>query len=328
MTVLRHLAGDVPVALGHPPADCDPVLGDCLRLAEQLGDHAMEADVLDRLAVLRCSQLDFTGAGALARRGLAAGRAADDPHAYARGLDAVKTSCAYLGRVDELAPVVAELEPLLRRLGDLWMLQWTVFESAFVPWAAGDDGAALDRVQAALEICRRSGYTPQEPFFVAHLGWVHRLAGRLDEALQEGRRAVELADRLRHTWWSTTAASLYAGTLLACGQPAAAAAVLRPAVPVADVPGAEAYLLRCLGPLAEATGDRAVLDRADALLAAVRVPEGFAWLLGADAVLGVARAWQQAGRPERAAAVLDDFRAAADAVGWTALQTLATPASR
>src|SRR3954453_23920756 len=109
------------------------------------------------------------------------------------------------------------------------MLQWAVFESALVPLAAGDDAAAAARIDAALEICRRSGYTPYEPFFVAHLGWVHRLAGRPDDARGEGRGAVELAAPHRHTWWSTTAASLYAGTLLAGDEPGAAAAVLRPA---------------------------------------------------------------------------------------------------
>ena len=49
------------------------------------------------------------------------------------------------------------------------------------------------------------------------------------------------------------------------------------------------------GPLAEATGDPAVLARADELLRAIRVPEGCAWLLGADAYLGVARAWRAPG---------------------------------
>lgn len=324
MTVLRELAGDVPVALGRPPADCEPILAECLGLAEALGDRGMEADVLDRLTVLRCAQLDFAAARDLARRGLAAGRAAEDRHAYARGLDAVKTASAYLGRVAELAPVVGELEPVLRRLGDLWMLQWTVFEGAFVPLAAGDDAGALDRIEAALEICRRSGYTPHEPFFIAHLGWVHRLAGRLDEARRDGRRAVELADRHGHAGWSTTAASLYAGTLLATGERAAAAAVLRPAARVADVPGAEAYLLRCLGPLAEATGDLGVLRRADALLQTVRVPPGCSWLLGADAYLGVARAWRRADRPDRADAILSGFRAAAVTAGWPALAALAS----
>jgi hypothetical protein len=319
MTVLRELAGDVPVALGRPPADCEPILAEGLALAESLGDRGMEADMLDRLTVLRCSQLDFADARILARRSRAAGRAAEDDHAYARGLDAVKTYCSYLGSVRELAPVVEELEPLLRRLGDLWMLQWTVFESAFVPLASGDDAAALDRIDAALEICRRSGYTAQEPFFIAHRGWVHRLAGRLDDARQAGRQAVDLGALRRHTWWSTTAASLYAGTLLACGEPAAAADVLRPAARVADVAGAEGYLLRCLGPLAEATGDLDMLGRADALLRGVRAPEGCAWLLGADAYLSVARSWRRAGDPDRADRILTDFHAAADAAGWPVL---------
>jgi hypothetical protein len=90
-------------------------------------------------------------------------------------------------------------------------------------------------------------------------------------------------------------------------------------VRAADVPGAEAYLLRCLGPLAEATGDLAVLRRADDLLRRIRVPEGCAWLLGADAYLGVARAWRRAGDAVRADAVLTDLRTAALAAGWPAL---------
>lgn len=323
MTVLRELAGDVPVALGRPPADCEATLRECLGLAADLGDRAMEADVLGRLTVLRCSQLDFADARRLADRALAAGRAADDSRALARGLDAVKTACAYVGRVTELGPAVDELEPLLHRLGDLWMLQWAVFESAVVPLAAGDDAAALERIEAALAVCRRSGYTAYEPFFVAHAGWVHRLAGRIDVALDEGRRAAQLADRHRHTWWSTTAAALYAGTLLAADDPETAAAVLRPTVRVADVPGAEAYLLRCLAPLAEATGDLAVLERADRLLSGIRAPEGTAWLLGADAYLCVARAWRRVGDTARADRAVVGFRDAARDAGWLRLAELA-----
>jgi tetratricopeptide (TPR) repeat protein len=319
MTVLRELAGDVPVALGHPPADGEPLLRRCLTLAEQLGDRGMEADVLARLTVLRCSALDFADARLLARRALAAGRAADDEAAHARGLDAVTTAAAYLGRAAELAPVVEELEPLLRRRGDLWTLQWAVFESAVVPLAAGDPATALERIDTAREICRRSGYTAYEPFFLAHLGWVHRLAGRADDALREGRRAVELAAAHRHTWWSTAAAALYAGTLLAAGEPERAADVLHPAAEAADVPGAEAYLLRCLAPLAEATGDPAVLFRADALLRSVRVPEGCAWLLGADVYRALGRAWRRAGDGARADEIATGFRAAAVAAGWPAL---------
>jgi tetratricopeptide (TPR) repeat protein len=319
MVVLRELAGDAPVALGQPPADGEPLLRRCLELAEALGDRGTAADVLGRLTVLRISSLDFAEARSLAARALAAGAAADDPRALARGLDAVKTASAYLGLVTELAPVVDELEPLLRRLGDLWMLQWTVFESAIVPLAAGDDATALARIDAAIEICGRSGFTPYEAFFVAHRGWVHRLSGRLDDALREGRRAIDLATAHLHTWWSTAAVALHAGTLLAAGEPAAAAAELGPAVRVADVPGAEAYLLRCLAPLAEATGDAAVLARADALLRGLRAPEGCAWLLGADVYASLARAWERAGNPARAAEITGGFRSAALAAGWPAL---------
>jgi hypothetical protein len=51
----------------------------------------------------------------------------------------------------------------------------------------------------------------------------------------------------------------------------------------------------------------------------VRVPPGCSWLLGADAYLGVARAWRRAGHADRADAVLTGFRAAAVAAGWPAL---------
>ena len=170
-----------------------------------------------------------------------------------------------------------------------------------MPLAAGDDAGALDRIEAALEICRRSGYTAYEPFFVAHLGWVHRLAGRLDDALREGRRAVELAAAHRHTWWSTTASSLYAGTLLACGEPARARPTSsgRPrGWPTCRAPRPTCCAASDRWPRPPATP--ACCARADALLRGIRAPEGCAWLLGADAYLGVARAWRRAGEPDRA----------------------------
>jgi len=40
---------------------------------------------------------------------------------------------------------------------------------------------------------------------------------------------------------------------------------------------------------------------------------------GADAHLGVARAWRKAGRPERADEIEAGFRSAAHAAGWTVL---------
>ncbi len=323
MIVLRELAGDVPVALGRAPATCESPLLDCLALAEGLGDRSIEADVLDRLAVLACSHLDFTSARGLALRSAAAGRSSGDERALACGLDALKTSVAYLGDIPALLPVLDELEPLLRRRGDLWMLQWTLFERAVVPLAAEDYDAAIALMNSASEVCRRSGYTAHDAFFRAHVGWAHRLAGRLDLALEEGRRAVEHSRQFRHTWWSTTASSLLAGTLLAAGRASDAARLASEVRVAASAPGAESYLLRCLGVLAEASGSLEVLEAADALVHTIKVPRERAWLLGADAYLGVARAWTVAGRPDRAIEVLAPFRAAAAAGDWPALVRLA-----
>jgi hypothetical protein len=49
------------------------------------------------------------------------------------------------------------------------------------------------------------------------------------------------------------------------------------------------------------------------------VPEGCAWLLGADAYLGTADAWRRAGNRARADEILTGFRAAARTAGWAVL---------
>lgn len=322
MGALRQLAGDVPVALGRPPAECEAPLRQGLALAQGLGDRGIEADVLGRLSVLACSRLDFSAALDLGRRAERAGHASGDEQALISGLDALKAGYAYLGDVSALAPVVAELETLVRRGGDWWLLQWVVFEAAFVPLAAGDYDAAVAGMHEAIEICRRSGFTAQEPFFLAHLGWVERLRGDLDAALATGQRAAAMAENLRHAWWSTTAAALLAATLLAAGEAEAAVPMLRTARDRADVPGAEAYLLRALAPLAEATGDATALQVADRLLQRVHTPSDRAWLLGADAYLSIGRAWIAQGKPDRTAVVLAPFRAAAHSCGWPVLVAL------
>jgi hypothetical protein len=63
------------------------------------------------------------------------------------GLDGIKTAYFYLGEATELTAVIEELEPFLRRTGDLLHLQWMVFESAFAPLGAGDWDAAAERVE-------------------------------------------------------------------------------------------------------------------------------------------------------------------------------------
>ncbi len=154
------------------------------------------------------------------------------------------------------------------------------------------------------------------PWFDAHLGWVHRLRGRIDEALAHGRQAVALAASKGGGWFRPGADGLLACTLLELDRTEEVLELLRVATAEARREGAPAYLLRCLAPLAQADGSAPTLAEADALLATVSAPAGSAWLLGLDAYLCVARAWLAAGDPLRARAVLAPLLAAARAQHW------------
>jgi DNA-binding SARP family transcriptional activator len=316
MLALRELAGYAPVTLGHPIGECVDRAEEGLRIAEALGDRATQADLLGRLAVLAASRLRFADAVELGNRALRAARMAGSEVALAWGLDGLKTGYAYLGRSAEIDAIVAELEPLLRRQGDLRLLPWTVFEAAFVPFGNADWDAVERRMAEALELNARGGYIGSMPWYHAHVGWVHRLRGRLDEALAHGRLASELAARKGRGWLRTGADGMLACTLLELGRTREAATLLRTATELARHENAPAYLLRCLAPLAEADGSARTLAEADALLAGVTAPEGSAWLLGLDAYLCVARAWLCAGEPSRARSVLAPLLVAARAQRW------------
>jgi DNA-binding SARP family transcriptional activator len=322
MAALREQSHDPHVALGRPAAETEGPLRECLRIAESIGDRMSEADVLGRLAILAANRLDFVRALELADRALRVGRSVGAGRGLVFGLDAVKTANAYLGEASTLSEIVAELEPLERAEGDLMLLQWTVFESFVVPLAAGDFAAALARIEAALALNRRVGLTAFEPFFAAHLGWVHRLSGDLVAAAEVGARAAALGREHHHAWWFATAAAIQATTLLALGRPADAAREVEVVLPLVEAPGAEAYRLRCLAALAAATDSLRVLAEADDLLRTVTAPPGSAWLLGADAYVCIAGRWLARNDPGRAREVLAPVNQAARRVPWPALAHL------
>ena len=318
MLALRQLGGDVPVALGMPIGYCESHLGDGLRLAELLGDQAAAADLLARLAIIATNRLQFDLAIDYGQRAAAAGRAASDEHALAAGLDGLKNVHAYLGHTDALATVLDELDPLLRRQGDLYLLQMAVFESAFVPMAAGDWDQAVAATESAIEINRRSGWPHWAASYVTHLGWLARLRGRDDEAVSLGRRALHLCQANGHPWVDALACAELGTTLAAAGKRAEAIELFERGHATAETVGAEAYVLRCLGPLAEVTRSPAVLAEADRLLAGATLPAGDAWVLGYEVYLSVARGWLTADQPERARAVLAPLLGAAERVPWVA----------
>ncbi|SNT59604.1 transcriptional activator domain-containing protein [Asanoa hainanensis] len=310
MAALRELGGPAWAGVGRPVEDGIGHMRAALALAEQLGDRGAEAELLGWLAVLSSNQLRFVEALAYGRR---AREVAPGGPALAAAYDGLKTAYAYLGEVAELSALLAELEPLVH--GDLRLLQWCRFESAFPHLAAGRWAAAADRVSEAMAINERSGYRSYGPWFLAHLGWIARLDGRRADALELGRRASTMES---HAWFSAAVDALHGTTLVEYGDPGAAIPVLERGLAVTASHRTAAYRLRCLAPLAEATGDPALLDEADALLRSVVAPPDAAWLYGADAYTSVARAWLARDEPERAAAVLDPLLAAGARTGWLA----------
>jgi tetratricopeptide (TPR) repeat protein len=331
MAALRELGGDVPIALGRPIDESTDRLHQGLRLALDCGDSGAEADFRARLAVLATNRLAFGEALDEGARAVLAARAAHDEEILVVGLDGLKTAHAYLGHVAELAEVLEEMEPLVRRRDDRWLLPWAIFEGSFGAIAGGRWDEARERIGEAVEASAHSGYPGHATWFVAHLGWVARLQGDLDEALELGRRAVELGGRAAHSWWSPTARALLASSLLEAGEVNEARIVAEDAVVAAGPDAVAACRLRCLAPLAEAEARTAThgdtpptLSEADRLLADITAPPGSAWLLGADAYLCVARAWRTVGRPDRGRDVLAPLVAAAGRHGWQTLRAAAS----
>ncbi len=321
MLGLRELGGDVPVSRGLPIAYFASNLESGLRIAESLGDRAAEADLLSRLAVVEANRLRLSAAVRYGVRAVSCARASADDHALGAALDGLKTARLSLGDTHGLREVLTELTPLLHRLGDLFHLQWAEFESAFLAVAAADWDAATTAVETAIDINRRGGYPHSVAWYTAHLGWLARLRGRDADAVTLGRRAVSLATRHEHTWWQAATSAMLGDTLLLAGDKAGAVELFERGLAAAQEAGMEAYLLRCLAPLAAATGSPAVLAEAAGLLAAASIPDGGAWLLGAEPCISLARAWLGAGEPEGCRHVLTPLLAVVQREPW--LPTLA-----
>jgi tetratricopeptide (TPR) repeat protein len=312
MLALRELGGDVPVALGKPIGYYAANLQSGLRIAESLGDRASEAVMLNRLAVIEANRLRLDAAVGYGRRGVAAGRAAADDHALAAGLDGLKIAYLSLGDIGALA----ELKPLLRRQGDLFLRPWAEFEGGFLAIAAADWDQADAAIARAIELNRQAGYPHQKAWYLAHQGWLARLRGRMDEAVTLGRQGLEQTRQHEHSWWEATACAMLGGTLLLTGDQAGATGLLERGLAAAQQAGFEAYLPRCAAPLAAATGSLVVLAEAAGLLEQASIPADGAWVLGYEAYLSLAEAWLAHSEPDRARAVLVPLLAVADREPW------------
>jgi DNA-binding SARP family transcriptional activator len=311
-------AAATPAVPGGAPIDYYMAnLASGLRIAESLGDRASEADLLSQMAVASANRLRLADALEYGTRAVSAARASGDDQALAAGLDGLKIAYLNVGDLGGLAGVLVELRPLLRRLGDLFRLQWAEFESAYLSIAPGDLDKAAEAMRAGLEVNRRGGYPHFAAYYTAHLGWLATLRGDDEEAMTLGRQAVDIAEQHEQPWWQATACAMLGGTLLQAGERAAAIALFERGLTAAQQAGAEAYVLHCTARLAAAAGSPAVLADADRLLGQADIPAGGAWLLGEEAYLALAQAWLDRGEPDRARAVLAPLLALAERVPWT-----------
>ncbi|MDT0187804.1 AAA family ATPase [Microbacterium sp. ARD31] len=316
LAALRARGGDAAVGAQLSADELLGPLEDGVRLAAELGDRRAEADFASRLTVLEASRLRLADAGERAAEALARARRSGSQDGVVLALDGLKTVAWHLGDAPALAAVVAELEPLLRERRDAWLLQWVVFESAFVPAARDDWDTARGTVHDALDLNRRSGFPAYAGYLLAYDGWLARLAGDLDEARRLGRRSVEETSAVDHPWWHSWAAGLLAATLVECGDTGGAESVARAGLAAVSGTARPGRLL-CASALAAATGE--LTRGATAALDEVDCPPGRAWVVGADAYLLLAGAARARGDDAEALRLLAPLEAAT-AGSWTALR--------
>ncbi|CUR58778.1 hypothetical protein NOCA1160053 [metagenome] len=316
LAALRARGGDAAVGAQLSADELLGPLEDGVRLAAELGDRRAEADFASRLTVLEASRLRLADASLRAGRVLARARASGSQDGVVLALDCLKTVAWYLGDAPALDAAVRELEPLLRERHDAWLLQWVVFESAFVPAARDDWDEARALLDDALELNRRSGFPAYAGYLQAYGGWLARLAGDLDDARRLGRVAVEATSAVDHPWWHSWAAGLLAATLVETGEEAEAEAVARTGLAALSGTARPGRLL-CASTLAAITGE--LVRGATDALAEVDCPPGRAWVLGADAYLLLAGAARARGDDEEATRLLTPLREAT-AGSWPSIR--------
>jgi class 3 adenylate cyclase len=288
-----------------------------LEIARELGDTAAQTNALDRLAVISSHLLDFDRALELGERALELARQTDDEAVVGRAMDSIKLAVWQLGDLDRLEALTGRLERLWRERDDLWYLQFTLQESAFVPIGRAEWDDAAERLKAAIAINRRASDPVAEVLILDALCWLQRSRGAYQEALKTARRAGTQAEG---TGWEAWTAASWGWTLLDLRAAREAAAVLEGGVAAAERFGASNELVRCLGQLAWA---RSLLGDTDqALTLATRAAEllgqvsGGTFLFGAHAYVATARALLASGSPDRGEELLRPVLEPARKAGW------------
>ena len=204
MLALRELGGDVPVSwrTDQPPR------GPPRRRAahrESLGDRARSEHALPPRRHRERITSTLRSAG---RQAVMAGRAAADGQALAAGLDGLRSPTSASATPAPWLTMLAGSRPLLRRLGDLFLLHGR--SSRSVLSVARDWDQAVAAIGTAIDSLARKHPT-SEAWYVA-LGWLARLAAAWTKPWRwvGGRWAIRQHE---HGWWRATACTMLGDTV-------------------------------------------------------------------------------------------------------------------
>ncbi len=278
-----------------------------LAAAQEIGAREAQVAAAARLSIVYTNQLRLDLSLDRARRAWVLAREVDDERSLSLALDALQVASVMVGDMATVDQVSAALVETHRRRGDLWYMQWALFQWAWVDVAAARWDAAERRVHEGLAVNRQVGDRGGEAVFPALLAWIARARGHYGRALELARQALHLATELDHAEFVSWSAEVLGWTLVDLFATDDAVRSLELSLEAASGVEARIELIRaaCHLPLARwLSGDleRAREDaaRAELWLGEVRVPPGRAYLQGADGPIAIASFHVASGDPSRA----------------------------
>ncbi len=300
-----------------------PYLESAHQIARTLGDRSGEVRVLSRLSIVYTNRLQLEQALDHARRALSVARALDSQSALATAMDSLLLAAVMIGDFGTVDQVAPELVALHQSHGDLWYLQFALYQWCYVAMAAGQWETAFGRMEEALAINRRIGDKGNEPMYLATLCWLHRSRAEYQQALTLGQQAVALAEKVGHVEFTAWSEFSLGWTLLDLFALEESIHHLQRGLEASEHAGALNHLVRCASHLAWAyclAGDapraEAMIARAEEVFRQITSPPGTAFLQGAHAYFAAGRVYLAQGEPERAIQLVTPILRAADSCGW------------
>jgi tetratricopeptide (TPR) repeat protein len=294
-----------------------------LPLAEALEDITSQIRILSRMSVLYTNQLQLAEAFDFGHRALTLARELGDGRPLALAMDCIEVAAAFVGdfaTLDELAP---QLVALHRRHGDLWYLQFALYQWCYAAIGAGRWDDAIAQLEEVLAINRRIGDRGSEPIYMSTLSWVYRSCGAYQEALVYGSQSVAQSEELGNAESTAWNAACLGWTMLEVYALEESIRHLKRGMEAAEGSRVFSHMLRCAGPLAWACwllgdekGAQTLSAQAEGLCQHVTAPPDRAFVQGMHAYVAIAWVHLARGEAEQARQLLTPVLEAAERCGW------------